>query len=67
VKWLQIGGTLLKTASDLHLKSGGNGPSFFQQLSQWLHSQDGQNIIVDINSLLEEAGIPLFIAIRRKI
>ncbi len=66
IKWLSIAQTLIRTVGDLHLKSGGDGPSFFQQLAAWIHSQEGRTIIADVNELLAETGVPLIIAIRGK-
>lgn len=65
-KWFEIGQTLLRTVSDLHLRSGGDGPSFVENVNAWVYSPDGGAVIGDVDQLLAEAGIPLVIAIRKK-
>ena len=65
-KWIEMGGTLLALAGDLHLQTGGDGPTFVQKLDAWVHSEDGRKVLGDIDTLLAEAGIPLVIAIRGK-
>jgi hypothetical protein len=57
--------TLCRLAIDLHLQSSGGGESFADKLSKWIVTPQGQQVIVDLNQLLSEFGMPIVIGMRK--